>query len=339
MKMKYQTLLIIVIILNVLFLVGCGAPKNAQKEEVAWPSPPDEARVKYIKTYQSEDDFNSKFGAITRALAGKSSNIRFNRPFDVCTNDSGRIYVSDVSAGLIMIDENEKEMKSLGAEVPVPLGGTLGVAYGNNKLFVGAAEIGEVVVLTPEGKFISTIGKPGAFPNPVDVVYDTFKKRVIIVDNKMHQVFVYSENGDSLLTIGTRGGGDGEFNFPQSAAVDSTGHIYVVDAFNFRIEVFSPDGKFERKFGQQGNIFGTFARPKGIALDSYQNIYVVDAMHQNFQIFNNQFEFLLFVGRFANNDNWGFQNPIGICIDKKNTIYVVDQLNERLQVFQLLKGN
>ncbi len=322
-----------------LFLFGCGSSKNAQAVEVVWPSPPDEPRVKYVKTFQSEDDFSSKLGALTRALAGKSSNIRFDRPFDVCADDSGRIYVSDVSLGIIMIDQNEKEMVPLGAEVPAPLGNTLGITCGNGKVFVGVGEIGQVVVLTPDGKYLGIIGKPGAFPNPVDVVYDHFAKRVIVVDNQMHQVFVYSENGDSLLTIGKRGGEDGEFNFPQSAAVDSSGNIYVVDAFNFRIEVFNSEGKFERKFGQQGNIYGTFARPKGIAIDSYQNIYIIDAIHQNFQIFNNKFEFLMFIGRFSNNDNWGFQNPVGLYVDQKNMIYVADQLNQRIQMFQLIKGD
>jgi len=339
MDIKAKILLIIGLLLNALFIIGCGASKDMQKENIVWPSPPDEARIKYLKTYQSEDDFISKFGAITQALAGKSGNIRFDRPFDICTDGNGRIYVSDVTQGVILIDEVKREMEALGGNVPVPLGNPLGIAYGNGKIYVGIAELGQVVALSPDGKFLKLIGKPGAFPNPVDVDFDPLHNRVVIVDNKLHQVFVYSEQGDSILTIGKRGDQDGEFNYPQSSAVDSAGNIYIVDAFNFRIEVFSPEGKFLRKYGQQGNVFGTFARPKGIAIDTHQNIYVVDAVHQNFQIFNNNFEFLMFVGKFSNNDNWGFQNPIGICVDRKNSIYVVDQLNQRVQIFQLLKGD
>lgn len=326
-------------IIIIMMLIGCGASKDAQKEEIVWPPAPDEPRIKYVKTYESEDDFLSKFGLFTQALAGKSANMRLDRPFDVCTDGKGRVFVTDVSQGIIVFDEVEKEVKALGSEVPVPLGNPLGIDYGNNKIFIGIVEIGQVVVLTPEGKYLNTIGKPGAFPNPVDVAYDHVNKRVVIVDNEKHQVFIYSESGDSLLTIGERGGEDGEFNFPQSAAVDTLGNIYVMDAFNFRVQVFSTDGKFLRKYGEQGKVFGTFARPKGIALDTYQNVYVVDAIHQNFQIFNNNFDFLMFVGRFSNTDNRGFQNPIGIYIDKKNAIYVADQLNQRVQVFQLLKGD
>jgi DNA-binding beta-propeller fold protein YncE len=339
MNVRIKTGNILSVFITAMLLIGCGASKDAQKEEIVWPPAPDEPRIKYVKTYESEDDFLSKFGLFTQALAGKTANIRLDRPFDVCTDGQGRVFVTDVSQGIIVFDEVEKEVKAFGSEVPVPLGNPLGIDYGNNKIFVGIAEIEQVVVITPDGKYLNTIGKQGAFPNPVDVAYDHLNKRVVIVDNKKHQVFVYSENGDSLLTIGTRGDGDGEYNYPQSAAIDTAGNIYIVDAFNFRVQVFSPDGKFLRKYGEQGKVFGTFARPKGIALDTYQNVYVVDAVHQNIQIFNNNFDFLMFVGKFANTGNRGFQNPIGIFIDKKNTIFVTDQLNQRVQVFELLKGD
>jgi DNA-binding beta-propeller fold protein YncE len=336
MKNMFKKILLVTLVIVTNSFYGCGS-KNIQKEDIAWPSLPDEPRIRYIKTYESEDDFLSKFGIFAQSLTGKAGTIALSRPFDVCSDGKGRIFVTDVAQGIIVFDENQKKVLALGENIPVPLGNPLGLAYGNNKLFVGIAEIGQVIAMTPEGKFLNLIGKSGSFPNPVDVDYDKVNKRVVVVDNKNHQVYIYSESGDSLLTIGKRGDADGEFNYPQSVAVDTSGNIYVVDAFNFRIQEFDSEGKFIRKYGQQGNVFGTFARPKGIALDIYQNIYVVDAMHQNFQIFNQNFELLLYVGKFSNKDNWGFQNPIGISVDQNNTIYVADQLNQRIQVFQLLK--
>lgn len=319
-------------------IIGCTGSKNIQ-EDIVWPAPPDEPRIEYIKTYESEDDFLSKFGKITRTLTGGSSGFRLDKPFAVATDGNGKLFVSDVSGGVFVFDETNREVKVLGENSVISLESPRGIAYGNNKLFVGLVKEGIIVMLDMDGKVIGTMGKSGQFLNPIGVVYDKRLRRVIIVDTNRHQVFVFSENGDSLLTIGKRGEEDGDFNFPQSAAVDSLGNIYVVDGFNFRVEEFSPDGKFLRKFGSQGNIYGTFSRPKGIALDAYGNIYVVDALHQNFQIFDQNFDLLMFVGRFSNNDNRGFQNPIGICIDQRNTIYVADQLNQRVQRFQLLKGN
>lgn len=328
-----------IIIFFISFLIGCSATKEQQKNEIVWPAPPDEPRIKYIKTISSEEDFISSLGKATRVITGSRTDLRLIRPFDVATDGKGKIFVSDMEQGLLLFDEVNKEVVPLGAKSILPLGRVLGIAYGNEKLFVGSTETRNVIALKLDGSVIRTYGKTGQFPNPVDVAYDKYLNRVIVVDNKNHNVVVYSEDGDSLFTIGERGEEDGLFNFPQSACVDKNSNIYIVDAFNFRVQVFDKDGKFLKKFGQQGNLFGMFQRPKGIAIDTYQNIYVVDALHNNFQIFNQDFDLLLFVGRYSDGDNLGFMNPIGITIDEKNRIYVADQLNERVQVFQLLKGD
>jgi DNA-binding beta-propeller fold protein YncE len=322
-----------------LFAYGCGASRDAVgNSPYVWPQPPDDARVRYLRTYTSEADFPSALGGLTDLVGGKSGRIALLRPFDLVVDSSGRLYVSDVEQGIIVFDEKEKKVEVFGEHSSIPLETPRGIAYGNGKIFLGLQKPGMVVALSTDGRLLNTIGKPGRFVNPVGVEYDQKNHRIIVIDNGTHQVYLYSEKGDSLLTIGKRGDADGEFNFPQAATVDASGNIYVVDAFNFRIQVFDENGTFLRKYGSQGDQFGQFARPKGIALDTHGNIYVVDAVHQNFQIFNANFDLLLFVGRFAA-DNWGFQNPIGIAIDASNRIYVADQLNSRVQVFQLVKGD
>jgi len=322
-----------------LVVSGCSGSKEAEADRnLVWPASPDEPRFKYVRTYHGEDDFESKLGAITKAIAGASSSVTLQNPFDVCTDGQGHIWVTDLALGLVVFDELKREVRILGDQNEIPVKTTRGIAYGDNKLFVGIADGGQVYVLNTEGKVLSRIGRRGQFPNPVDVVFDTLRHRVVIVDNKENQVYVYSSNGDSLFAFGGPGNIDGLFHYPQSAAIDSAGNIYVVDSFNFRVEKFDSTGKFLSKFGSQGDIYGTFSRPKGIAIDTYGNIYILDAVHNNFQIFNPNAEFLMFVGKFSYRND-GFQDPISLCIDRRNTIYVTDHLNGRLQVFQLLKGD
>lgn len=323
----------------VLSLIGCGSSKQLQQPTALfWPPPPDEPRIQYIRTFQSEDDFGAGLSKIVTALGGKARTLSLQRPFDVCSDNNGTLYISDVQLGVIKFDTVHKEVTRLRNPATVSYNNPRGIDYDNGKLFIGLADVGQIAVADSEGTLLYLIGKMGQFQNPVDVVCDTNKHRLLIVDNKQHKIFVYTQDGDSLFTIGVRGEDDGEFNFPQSVAVDAQSNIYVVDAFNFRIQIFDSSGTFVRKFGEQGDWYGAFARPKGIALDTFGNIYVLDAVHQHFQIFNQEGKLLLFVGKFsAGND--GFQNPVSIHIDRRNRIYITDQLNQRLQVFQLLKGD
>jgi DNA-binding beta-propeller fold protein YncE len=318
---------------------GCGGSKEvAAMSGPVWPAPPDTPRVAYVRTFTGEADFVSNIGAIVGTLAGEQREISLARPFDVCMAGEGRFYVTDAAQGVFLFDTEENKVEVLGEKSTVPLASPRGIDYARGKVYIGLASTGQVAVLDDEGNLVRMIGRIGQFENPVDVVCDTMRNRILIVDNKVHGIVVVSEAGDSLFTIGRRGEGDGEFNFPQSLAIDPDGNIYVVDALNFRVEVFDSNGVYLRKIGSQGSAFGMFMRPKGIALDSYNNIYVLDALHQNYQIFNNAGQLLLFVGRYSPGND-GFENPVSIAIDHKNMIYVTDQLNARVQVFQLLKAD
>jgi len=320
-------------------ITGCGSSRQTQQEiRYVWPELPDSPRVAYLSTFYGEDDFSSGISGVVGKLSGDASAIRFDRPFDICTAGEGRFYITDVNEGVILYDTKKEKVQALGEKSVISLKDPRGIAFARGRLYVGVAGSKKIAILDEDGVVVGAIGREGRFPNPVDIVCDTPRHRIYIVDSKLSEVYAYSENGDSLFTVGKRGDGDGQFNFPQSAAVDTAGNLYVVDSFNFRVEIFDSTGKFLRKFGSQGDVYGTFSRPKGIALDSHQNIYVLDGMHQNFQIFNNAGELLMFVGRYSTGNN-GFINPVSIVIDRDNKIYVTDNLNSRIQVFQLFEEN
>ncbi|HUL44552.1 MAG TPA: 6-bladed beta-propeller [Bacteroidota bacterium] len=335
-KITSIMLFLLFVVLPALFGTGCSGSREAQGEErITWPPPPDTPRIAFVRTYRGEEDFPNALSSVLGSLAGKSNVIKLARPFDVCVAADGNIFVTDAMQGVVKFDPNKKEASALGEKSVMDLKDPRGIACGHGKVFIGLAGSGKIAVLDEDGKFIQAIGKENQFPNPVDVVADTLRNRIYVVDDRLHRVLVYSESGDSLFSIGSRGTGDGQFNFPISAAVDSAGNVYVVDSFNYRVEIFDSAGKFQRTFGKQGDAYGTFARPKGIALDSFGDIYVLDGLHNNYQVFNNAGELLMFVGRYSPNND-GFENPVSIAIDGSNKIYVTDNLNGRLQVFQLL---
>ena len=321
-----------------LLLSGCSGSKEMQREAgLVWPAPPDTARVEYIGTHTGEKDYPAMLGGVLKALGGESQGLQLDRPIDVCVDAGGKIFVTDATVGVVVFDTANRKVYRLDEKSPIPLGQAKGIGYGHGKVFIGLGDLGQIAVFGPNDSLIHTIGRRGMFPHPIDVVCDTPRSRILIVDNSWHKVFVYTENGDSVTALGERGEADGEFNYPQAVAVDTAGNIYVVDAFNFRVEVFDVNGKYQRKFGRQGDAAATFERMKGIALDSFGHIYVLDGGHQNFQIFSNEGKLLLAVGTLSERND-GFQNPVSIFIDRRNDLYVTDQLNARVQVFHLIKG-
>ena len=68
------------------------------------------------------------------------------------------------------------------------------------------------------------------------VALDEKRRKLYVADAKKHNITAYSLDGKFLHTIGKRGNNAGEFNFPTSIALDSSGNLYVVDTGNFRVQ-------------------------------------------------------------------------------------------------------
>ena len=81
------------------------------------------------------------------------------------------------------------------------------------------------------------------------------------------------------------GGGNGQFIFPQSGAVDSSGSVYVADTVNHRIQEFRADGTFVGTWGGFGGGDGQFNDPRGVAVDEEGNVYVADINYHRIQVF------------------------------------------------------
>ena len=71
---------------------------------------------------------------------------------------------------------------------------------------------------------------------------------------------------------GDYGPGDGQFDRPAAAVVDTAGHVYVADTQNHRIEKFTANGTFITQWGGSGPGDGQFDQPAGIAVDSAGNV-------------------------------------------------------------------
>ena len=132
-----------------------------------------------------------------------------------------------------------------------------------------------------------------------------------------------------VLTWGSSGSGEGQFNTPYGigASLDG-GRLYVVDVGNDRIQVFTNNGVYLSQFGGSGTAPGQCGHCWGLAVDNNGLVYVADRTDEMIQIYDEYGGFIEeFVVPGVNPDVWGF------CFDIDNNLYVGDARNDVVHVF------
>ena len=332
--------------LSLLLLLAPASSRAANKHKTAlkmptlvWPLPPEKPRIKFVQAiYGAGDVEPAKKGNFLDKVAGiQRGDFKrtFSKPYGIATDSHGRIYVADSGQGLIFVlDRDSKRVTYIGSSAQVRLRLPVGITVdARDRVWVADAVGQHVYAFDGDGGVLMMLGRQGEMLNPTSVAVDDSRNRIYVVDSKLHKVLVFdTESGQRVSTIGERGSGNGQFNFPTQVALDKDGRIYVADTLNFRVEVFGPDYKFLEAWGKQGNRLGDFMKPKGIAIDPFQNIYVVDSDFDNFQIFDPQKHLLMSLGSVGSVPGT-FWLPAGIHIDRNNYIYVSDQNNRRRKHF------
>ena len=311
-----------------------------------WPLPPEEPRIRYVRSYHGVSDFKTRKAPKWKTLllgedpSEQKPSDSMVKPYGIAVSRVGRVYVTDTVARRVFVfDPEAKTVSFLGETGTARLTKPIGVAVdGDDHVFVADASANRVFGYGLDGHLLIAIGREGEFDNPSGLAVDRTRNLLYVADAKKHQVLCYStKDGSPVRTIGHRGGAPGEFNFPTNLFVDARGRLYVTDTMNFRIQVFDAAGAFINEFGTQGDTPGSLNRPKGVGVDSEGHIYVVDSSFNNFQTFDAEGQLLLFVGSIGRGPGEFFL-PAGLYVDDRDLIYVADQGNARVQVFEYLKA-
>jgi sugar lactone lactonase YvrE len=137
-----------------------------------------------------------------------------------------------------------------------------------------------VMKFSPEGKLLTTLGKPGVagdgpdtFNAPSDVLIAP-NGDIFVADghggDTNARIVKLSNDGKFIKAWGKKGSGPSEFDAPHGLAMDSAGRLFVADRSNNRIQIFDQDGKFLAEWRQ-------FGRPSGVFIDKNDIIYVADS--------------------------------------------------------------
>jgi 6-bladed beta-propeller protein len=230
-----------------------------------------------------------QWGEVIRVHLDPKGNIWvFHRCFNVVPAGSATcIGRGDANPPILEFNPAGKLLKSFGAGVfAYPHGFTID---GNGNLWVtdvndqetilgmsaknaaGVMMGQEVLKLSPEGKVLMMLGKPGvagtgpdAFDRPTGVAVAP-NGDVFISDghapNKYGtaRVVKFSKDGHFIKAWGKKGSAPGEFNEPHDLFVGgSRGWVYVADRVNSRVQVFDQNGNFITawaQFGQPSSVF------------------------------------------------------------------------------------
>ena len=141
--------------------------------------------------------------------------------------------------------------------------------------------IGQTVLkISPEGKVLMTLGRPGVsgsgpdlFDRPTGVAIAA-SGDIFVSDghspNKSNsaRIVKFTKDGKFIKTWGRLGSEPGNFREPHDLFVGgSKGYVYVADRQNNRVQVFDQDGNFIAAWKQ-------FGQPSSVYVDTHDNIYV-----------------------------------------------------------------
>ncbi len=266
-----------------------------------------------------------------------------SKPMNVFSEDPGNFWVIDQGNETIFRIRGEKsEVPRVFSRQKWIFQSLVGICSipGKGILFTDS-RLNKIYFLKNDFKKIEILGDSVLLNQPTGIAYSSASSEIWVVETAAHCITILDETGRKIRSIGNRGAGNGEFNFPTSIWIDKKGYAYVVDALNYRIQIFDSSGKFMNAFGEAGDATGNFAMPKSVATDSYGNIFVTDALFHAVQIFDNRGRLLYTFGSQGRGQG-EFWLPTGIFIDKQDNIYVADSYNSRVQIFKLInivKGN
>jgi len=306
-------------------------------------------RYVYVGELTGEQNFveregkeKSRFVEALKWIAGLFENpdpVVLQRPQSGVVDENGRILITDVSRAAIFVFDPGNgrldvwEFARGFRRFVSPTGIALGPA---GRVFVADSELREVFILDRAGNGTSLIDS-SKLERPNGLAWDPSEGLLYVADTQAHQIKVFDMTGRLVRSIGSRGEGPGEFNYPTYLAL-AEDRLVVSDTMNARVQLVPLHGSSTPEIvGERGSRVGNLVRPKGVAVDSENNLYVIESYYDHLLIFDEQARFLLPIGG-AGKAAGSFYLPGGVWIDRGNRVFVADTFNGRIAVFQFLGG-
>ena len=187
-------------------------------------------------------------------------------------------------------------------------------------------------VYNREGKKLQSFASQNSTSFSTSCVAVTSDNHVLVSDPYNHEIKMFTMDGKFCTSVGQKGNGPLQFNYPSCIAVHSSGRVFVADTGNRRIQVLHHDLSYSHMFGSKGSAPGQFSFPYGVACDNSGVVYVTDQYNHRVQLFSADGQFISSFGSKGSQYGQLFY-PLGICVDSTNTVYVTDKNPHRVSVY------
>ena len=183
--------------------------------------------------------------------------------------------------------------------------------------------------------------------NPWGIVI-TGDNKIVVSDVITNCIIIFDNDRNYLLSIGTEGKGEMQFNSPRGLAVTRENHVIVAEKKNHRLQEISLDGngQFVRFFGANeagvaGSADGQLHGPSNVAVNSDGTVLVTDSINQRIVYFQRDGTLLGVIGRWGCELN-AFNEPYAIsvfcqpCVSgegSREMIFVIERQGQRVQCF------
>ncbi|MEC7948271.1 MAG: NHL repeat-containing protein [Myxococcota bacterium] len=168
---------------------------------------------------------------------------------------------------------------------------------------------------------------------------DKNTEHVYIANSYMNTVMKFTFDGELVWQTGTKGSGEGQFNFPVGISVDPRNHdLLVVDARNNRIVRLGSDGVWKASFGEKGTAPGQFRFSdfSQLAVDAAGLIWIADSMNHRVQAVGPDGAPQLQHGEHGFG-GWGkYSGVSGLHVDG-DRLYIVDNGGHEFEVWKILR--
>jgi DNA-binding beta-propeller fold protein YncE len=310
-------------------LAGCStASKNTPKKYTYFPPSPDDPRIQFLTTFESDADLGRTRSFLDYIIGERKSSDPLIKPYGLAVQD-GKVFVCDTVAEVIQVfDFKAKRASTFAPQGEGKLRLPINISIDRDGTrYVADSGRAQVLVYSADGTFLEAIGKRDEL-KPTDVAISP--DRLYITDLSNHCVRVYSKADRKILFVIPREAQDakdtnvvkGRLLSPTNLALDQQGNrLLVSDTGGNAVQIYDLDGKFLRSIGSSGVAPGRFARPKGVAVDRQGLAYVVDAATQVVQIFDTEGRLLLFFAQAGASTQGEVILPASVKVDYDNIGY------------------